>query len=373
MKLWSLEPAFGYNFPMRIGVPKEIKEMEGRVVLLPEAVAELRRSGHEVLVQAGAGAGSGYPDILYRKAGAELVRQARALYARSDLVVKVKEPLPAEYGYFRPGLRLFCYLHLAANPRLTRALSRARVDALAFETLVEAGTTPLLKPMSEIAGRLSVLVGAHFLQTGQGGKGVLLAPTEASDGARVAVVGGGSVGRAAAELAAQMGARVRVLDLRPDPLRAWAQAFPNIDLEPSTPTLLRAALAEVDLVVGAVYIPGAKAPQVLRRAMVQRMESGSVLVDVAVDQGGASETTRPTSHSHPVYRRYGVIHYAVPNMPALVSRTASQVLSRTVLPYLMKVAAIGDMEQLEADPLLRSAINIRGGEVMHPAVLATLK
>jgi alanine dehydrogenase len=355
-----------------IGVPKEIKDHEGRVVLLPEAVAELVRAGHRVLVQRGAGAGSGYPDALYRQAGAALVPQARALYAQSDLVVKVKEPLPKEYGYFRKGLRIFCYLHLAANPRLTRALCRSGVEALAFETLMEGGATPLLRPMSEIAGRLSVVVGAHFLQTDHGGKGVLLSPTDFSAGASVVVVGGGSVGRAAAEVAAGMGARVTVLDLKPAALIFWGKNFPAVKIDFSTPESVAQALRTADLVVGAVYVPGAKAPKVIRRAMVRRMEPGSVLVDVAVDQGGASETTRPTSHSHPVYRRYQVLHYAVPNMPALVSRTASQVLSRAALPYVVKVAALPDITQVAADPVLSGAINVRDGKVTHPAVRASL-
>ncbi|MFO1463401.1 MAG: alanine dehydrogenase [bacterium] len=357
---------------MRVGIPKEIKDHEGRVALLPEAVAQLVAAGHQVLVQRGAGAGSGHADSLYRRAGAELVAGARPLYARSEMVVKVKEPLPKEFGFFRPGLRIFCFLHLAANPGLVRALCKHRVTALAFETLVEGGTTPLLRPMSEIAGRLSVIVGAHYLQSNQGGRGVLLSPTDYSEGARVTIVGCGSVGRAAAEVAAEMGARVHALDLRPEPLAAWAARFSNLRLEASSPQVIAASLREADLAIGAIYIPGAKAPKVIRRAMVRRMEPGAVLVDVSVDQGGASETTRPTSHSQPVYRRYGVIHYAVPNMPALVSRTASQVLSRAVLPYVKRVAALEEVAQLEADPVLRGAINVRGGEVTNPAVLASL-
>lgn len=355
---------------MIVGIPKEIKDHEGRVALLPDAVAELVRAGHRVLVQRGAGAGSGYPDAEYRRAGAALAANARALYVGAQLVVKVKEPLPQEFSYFRPGLRLFCYLHLAANPRLVRALQKSRVEALAFETLMVGAATPLLRPMSEIAGRLSVVVGAHFLQTDQGGKGVLLSPTDFSEGASVVVVGGGSVGRAAAEVAAGMGARVTVLDLKPEALAFWARNFPAVKVEASSPEGVGRALRGADLVVGAVYIPGAKAPKVIRRAMVKRMEAGSVLVDVAVDQGGASETTRPTSHSHPVYRRYGVIHYAVANMPALVSRTASQVLSRVILPYVRQVAELERLEDLSANRVLKSAVNVAVGEILHPGVRA---
>lgn len=353
---------------MIIGVPKEIKDHEGRVALLPEAVAELACAGHRVLVQRGAGAGSGYPDALYRRAGAELVAGARSLYARAELVVKVKEPLPKEFAYFRPGLKIFCFLHLAANPRLLRALCRKSVTALAFETVIENGATPLLKPMSEIAGRLSVVVGAHYLQSQNGGKGVLLSPTDYSAGARVTVVGCGSVGRAAAETAAGMGAKVLALDLRPESLASWAARFSAIRLESSSAPAVAAALRDSDLVVGAVYIPGAKAPKVIQRAAVQRMEPGSVLVDVAVDQGGASETTRPTSHSHPIYRRYGVIHYAVPNMPAMVSRTAAQVLSTVLLPFVLKVASCEDVEALQADPVLSGALNVHAGRVVHPSL-----
>jgi len=373
MKLSITFPAGkGYNSFMIVGVPKEIKDHEGRVALLPDAVAALVSGGHRVLVQHRAGEGSGYPDALYRKAGAELVTTARSLYGASQMVVKVKEPLPAEYDYFRPDLRLFCYLHLAANPRLTRALVRSGVEALAFETLIEGRATPLLRPMSEIAGRLSVTIGAHFLQTDKGGKGVLLSPTDFSEGASVVVVGGGSVGRAAAEVAAGVGARVTVFDIRPEALRMWAKRFPSLRVEASSSKAIAEALKQADLAVGAVYVPGAKAPQVIRRAMVQRMEPGSVLVDVAVDQGGTSETTRPTSHSNPIYRRYGVIHYAVPNMPALVSRTASQVLSRVLLPYVLRVAEKKTTEEMQADSAIASSLNIIEGKISHPAVSASL-
>lgn len=357
---------------MIIGVPKEIKDHEGRVALLPDAVQALRRAGHRVLVQRGAGLGSGYADVLYRRAGAEILPNARTLYGKSELIVKVKEPLPKEFPLLRPGMRLFCYLHLAANHRLVRALQKSGVEALAFETLMLGGSTPLLKPMSEIAGRLSVVIGAHFLQTDQGGKGVLLSPTDFSEGASVVVVGGGNVGRAAAEVAAGMGARVTVLDLKPEGLAFWARNFPRLQVGPSTPDSVAKALRGADLAVGAVYLPGAKAPKVIRRAMVKRMEPGSVLVDVAVDQGGAAETTHPTSHSHPTYRRYGVIHYAVGNMPAVVSRSASQVLSRVLLPYVLQVAGIEKIEDIETDTVLSSSVNVARGQVLHPAVLASL-
>jgi alanine dehydrogenase len=348
-----------------IGVPREIKDREGRVALLPAAVARLRQRGHRVLVQNRAGIGAGYSDTDYRDAGAALVSSASSLWKGSELVVKVKEPLPSEYRFFRSGLRLFCYLHLAAAPALTRALQKTGVQALAFETLQQDRSTPLLKPMSEIAGRLSVTIGAHFLQSDRGGRGVLLSPTDFSEPASVVVVGGGNVGRAAAEAAAGLGARVTVFDSRPEPLWSWAGLHANLTLRKAAPARIAQALTQADLAVGAVYVPGARAPRVIRRAMVQGMPSGSVLVDVAVDQGGASETTRPTSHSRPVYRAYGVWHYAVPNMPALVSRTASQALSKVILPYVLRVAAAGDRKLL-ADPELSSAVNLWEGEIVHP-------
>jgi alanine dehydrogenase len=348
-----------------IGIPREIKDRESRVALLPSAVATLRRRGHRVLVQSRAGIGAGYSDADYRTAGAAIAPSAARLWRDAELVVKVKEPLPAEYRFFRRDLRLFCYLHLAAAPRLTRALERSGIQALAFETLVQDGRTPLLKPMSEIAGRLSVTIGAHFLQSDRGGRGVLLSPTDFSAPASVVVVGGGNVGRAAAEAAAGLGARVLVFDARPEALGKWAGRYSNLTLHLATPARIARALREADLAVGAVYVPGARAPRVIRRSMVKDMPLGSVLVDVAVDQGGAAETTRPTSHSRPVYRTYGVWHYAVPNMPALVSRTASQALSKVILPYVLGVANSKDRD-LPRDSRLSSAINLWEGEIVHP-------
>ncbi len=355
---------------MIIGIPKEIKEGEGRVSLLPAEVEQLVQGGNEVLIQREAGKGCGFSDSSYIKVGAQMVPTLAALYRKSELVVKVKEPLPNEYRYFHKNLTLFCYLHLAANPRLTKALVRSGVFALAFETLEEKGTTPLLKPMSQIAGRLSVTVGANYLMTDRGGKGVLLSPTTYSDPASVVIVGGGSVGRAAAEIAAGLGAKVTVFDLFPQNLIQWATSYKHINLAASIPSEVETALRRADLVIGAVYIPGAKAPQVIRESMVKKMEAGSVLVDVAVDQGGASETTKPTSLSHPVYRKHGVIHYAVPNMPALVGRTASQVLSRVVFPYVQQISK--SLSHISDDAILSTAINVKNGKIVHPKVRESL-
>ncbi|HCU23486.1 MAG TPA: alanine dehydrogenase [Deltaproteobacteria bacterium] len=357
---------------MIVGIPKEIKDQERRVALLPEAVARLTRAGIRLWVQEGAGVGVGCSDRLYREAGARLVKSARELYKGADMVVKVKEPLPEEYRFFRPGLRLFCFLHLAASPALAVALCRSDVTALAFETLIEKGTAPLLKPMSEIAGRLSLTIGAHYLRSDQGGKGILLSPTPYSPGARVAVIGGGTVGKAAAGLAAGLGAQVTLFDLQPEKLRDWAKNFPTLQLRPSRPALIASALRHADLAIGAVYIPGARAPRVIRTEMIRGMEPSSVWVDVAIDQGGSSETSRPTSLSHPVYRRYGVIHYAVPNMPALASRTASYALSRLLESYVKKLANLPE-SSLVKHPVFGTALNVSGGRVVHPSVRSALR
>lgn len=352
-----------------VGLPKEIKDHEERIALLPGAVRVLVRAGHRVLVQRGAGSGSGYPDADYQRAGAHIVNTAKSLYEISELVLKVKEPLPAEYPLLREGLLLFCYLHLAANPQLTRALQQKRVRAVGFETLLDRrGHTPLLSPMSEIAGRLSTLLGAQYLRTDSGGKGVLLSPTAQTLPGRVVVVGGGHVGRSAAEVAAGLGAEVEVFDINPKALASWARRHPRIKVRPSRSKGLQAAMARADLVVGAVYVPGAKTPQVIRRAMVRAMCKGSVLVDVAVDQGGASQTTRPTSITKPTYTQFGVIHSAIPNLPALVSRSASQALSKVLLPYVKAMAALKDVHKILTSPRFRGGANVWDGAIVHPKV-----
>ncbi len=361
-----------YDFGVIIGIPREIKDNEKRVALLPDAVAALVREDHQVFIQKGAGDGSDFPDREYLGAGARLLPNARALYRSSELIVKVKEPLPAEYPYFREGLKFFCYLHLAANRRLTRELMKKRVIALAFETLEdETGGTPLLRPMSEIAGRLSVTLGAHYLQKNYGGRGVLLSPTHFSPPGKVCVIGGGSVGRAAAEVAAGLGARVVVLDIQLAKLEAWAKSLPNLELLACSPESLALHLSDSDLVVAAVYVHGASAPKIITKAMVRGMPKGSVLMDVAVDQGGASETTRATSISQPIYLRYGIVHCAVPNLPALVSRTASQALNGAILPYVQRVAGLESLASLIRDPLLASALNVAEGRIVHSKVRAS--
>jgi alanine dehydrogenase len=354
---------------MILGIPKEIKAGETRVALLPDAVAVLVKAGHAVLVQRGAGVASGHPDSLYRRAGAKIVPTLGDIYRRAGLVVKVKEPLPQEYKFFRSDLILFCYLHLAANRHLARALLKAGVTALGFETLQDKnGKTPLLKPMSEIAGRLSAQLGAQFLRSDGSGKGILLSPTHDSPPGKVLVVGVGNVGRAAAEIAAGLGARVLALDRHLKPLRSWAKKFPNIHLQRFTTGALRRNIPKADLVIGAIYLAGARTPQLIRRDMVKSMARDSVLVDVAVDQGGAAETTRPTSILRPIYRKYGVIHCAIPNLPALVGRSASQALSSVILPYVRRAARLSDPSKIVVDAILRTALNTSGGKLLHPQV-----
>jgi alanine dehydrogenase len=358
---------------MILGLPKEVKSGETRVALLPDAVAALVKAGHRVLVQKNAGRASGYPDSLYRQAGATLVSTLREIYRRSQMVVKVKEPLPQEYKFFREGLILFCYLHLAANRPLAMALMKRGVIALGFETLQDKNRkTPLLKPMSEIAGRLSVQWGAQFLRSDGGGKGLLLSPTEHSPPGKVLVVGVGNVGRAAAEVAAGLGARVLALDRHLKPLKTWAKKFPNIHLQRFTSGALRRNLPKADLVIGAIYLPGARTPQLIRRDMVRAMTTNSVLFDVAVDQGGAAETTRPTSIPRPIYRKYGVIHCAIPNLPALVGRSASQALSTVILPYVRRAARLGSPQKFLGDSILKTSVNTGGGKLLHPQVRRAL-
>lgn len=352
---------------VKIGIPRELKDHETRVALTPEAVSRLAEAGHPVFVQRGAGILSGYPDRAYRRAGATLVASAREIYSRSDLVVKVKEPLPEEYARLRPGLALFCYLHLAANPALLRALLKNRVSALGFETLIDArGQTPLLQPMSEIAGRLSVLLGSQYLRSDLGGKGVLLSPTKGVAAGRVVIVGGGNVGRSAAESALGLGAEVTVFDLFPEKIKIKPFRSAKAEILKPEPRLLLERIRRADLLIGAIYTPGAKAARVIKNGMVQAMEKGSVFVDVAIDQGGSSETSRPTRIGSPVYLRHGVIHCAIPNLPSLAGRSATQALSSHILPYVARLAARLPREAWLEDPELLSAANVHQGKILHP-------
>ncbi len=355
---------------MIVGVPKEIKTREYRVGLTPAGVRTLAEDGHTVLVETGAGAGSGLGDDAYRGAGARIVASAAEIYADAELVVKVKEPLAAEYEKLRPGRILFTYLHLAPLPELTRALVEREVAGVAYETIALAdGTLPLLQPMSEIAGRMAVQVGAFYLQKENGGKGVLLSGAPGVRGARVVVLGGGTAGANAVRIAAGMGAEVSVLDIDPNRLEALDQRFGNrIRTLMSNSHTIEDEVLRADLLIGAVLIAGAKAPRLVERSLVARMEPGSVIVDVAVDQGGCVETTRPTTHDDPVYTVDGVVHYAVANMPGAVSRTSTFALTNRTLPYVRRIAAQGLAAAAEADPALRLGINTWRGQVCNEAV-----
>ncbi len=326
---------------MRIGIPKEIKPLEGRVALIPEACGDLVRDGHEVLVGEGAGVASGFPDAAYAAVGARVVTQPQDLYAAADLVVKVKEPWDEEPDWLRPGQRLFSFLHLAADPALVQRLLASGVTALAFETLEHRGGLPILAPMSEIAGRLAVQIGARLLHAPEGGKGLLL---------------GG--------LAAALGARVTVFDLDADKLRLMDQVGPQVtSLYPYRDSLDR-AVREADLLVGAVLIPGARAPHLVSRDQVAAMGAGSVVVDIAVDQGGCIETTRPTTYAAPTYLAEGVIHFGVTNMPGAVPRTASRALCASLFPWVLRLARA----DWPADPALAGAVNVDRGRLVLPAL-----
>ncbi len=356
---------------MRIGVPREIKDQEFRVGLSPAAVQVLCRDGHQVVLESGAGLGSGFSDEDYRAAGATLVPDAATAWDQ-DLVVKVKEPLAAEYPFLKPDRLLFTYLHLAACRDLTEALLASGITAIAYETVEDAqGRLPLLTPMSIIAGRLSVQFGARYLERQQGGRGVLLGGIPGVAPGRVTILGGGVVGTEAARMAIGLGAQVRILDVSVERLRQLEDLFGSrVELRYSTGAAIAELVPATDLLIGAVLVPGRRAPHLVSRELVAAMPSGSVIVDVAVDQGGCIETLRPTSHSRPTYEEAGVVHYGVPNMPGAVPWTATQALNNSTLPYVRQLAAQG-LRALEENPGLARGLNVRSGRLTHPAVQAT--
>lgn len=359
---------------MRIGLPRETKPEEYRVALTPDKVSELVRNGHTVLVERGTGEGSSFPDDAYAKAGARLTSSAAEVFGEADLVVKVKEPQPHEYELLRPGQVLFTYLHLAAYPEVAHALLRSGVIAIAYETVqLPDGSLPLLIPMSEIAGRMAPLLGAFYLQRPVGGKGRLLAGAPGTRPASVVVIGAGTAGTNAARVAASMGAQVILLDRNQERLRQAEMSIPGrLSTLFSTYASLGESVAQADVVVGAVLVPGARAPKVVTRAMVESMAPGSVIIDISVDQGGCVETTRRTSHHAPVYTHHGVIHYAVDNMPGAYPQTASSALSNAIFPYLLRLANWGVRRALEEDPALAKGVNIYRGHVTYPAVAEAL-
>jgi alanine dehydrogenase len=358
---------------MRIGVPRETKTMEYRVGLVPDAVRVLSRAGHEILVERGAGQGSGFSDESFAKAGAALVSREEA-WSRPELIVKVKEPQPDEVGYLRRGQVLFTYLHLAPNPTLARALLDSGVIGIAYETIQNPdGTFPVLAPMSEVAGRLAVQVGVGLLQRDRGGKGLLLGGVPGVMRGRVCVLGGGIVGINAVRVAHALGAEVDVLDIDLRRLTYLYDIFHGElnTLYASTAAIERSVVTS-DLLIGAVYVSGRRAPVLVPEEMVARMEPGSVIVDVAVDQGGCVETIHPTTHADPVYTVHGVIHYGVANMPGAVPRTATLALTNTTVPFIERIAGKGVEAAVRADPALALGANVWEGKLVHRGVAESL-
>jgi alanine dehydrogenase len=346
---------------MIIAVPKEIKEQENRVAVTPSAAYQLIKRGHRVLVEQNAGAGAGFPDSDYEAVGATIVSTHPEIFAQGEMIVKVKEPLPAEYAMLRRGQILFTYLHLAANRGLTEALVKSGVTALAYETVEVNRRLPLLEPMSEIAGRMSVLVGGYFLAKHAGGSGTLLGGVPGVLPGRVVVIGGGVAGINAARMATGLGADVTILEVDLERMRFLDITLHTAHTLYSNESHLMELLPNVDLLIGAVLVPGAKAPKLISRAMLRRMKPGSVLVDIAVDQGGCAETTRPTTHHAPVYTEEGVLHYCVANMPGAYARTATQALINVTHRYIELLADHGIAEACQRMPALASGINVMDG------------
>lgn len=361
---------------MIIGIPKEIKDNENRVANSPAGVQALTHAGHQVLVETNAGLGSGFTDEDYIAAGASIVSTAEEVWRRAEMIMKVKEPLPPEYDYFREGLILFTYLHLAAEPELTKALIEKKVIAIAYETIqLDNGALPLLTPMSEVAGRMSVQIGAQFLEKPHGGKGVLLGGVPGVPPGHVVIVGGGIVGTNAAKMAMGLGAQVTILDINADRLREIDDLFGGrIRTLMSNSYNIAEAVKQADLVVGAVLIPGARAPKLVTEEMVKEMSPGSVIVDVAIDQGGSIETSdRVTTHSNPTYVKHDVVHYSVANMPGAVPRTSTIALTNVTSPYAMQLANKGyEMAIAQNAPLARG-VNVIHGAVTFEAVANSLQ
>jgi len=355
---------------MIVGIPKEVKDNEARVAVTPAGVMALVDAGHTVLVETQAGVQSGFVDSEYQDAGAEIAGDAGQVWGKSELVVKVKEPVETEYALFHKGLVLFTFLHLAPSPDLTGRLLSSKAIGIAYETVRDRqGTLPLLTPMSEVAGRMSIQVGAAYLEKERGGRGILLGGAPGVLPAQVCIVGGGIVGSSAARIALGMGARVTVVDLNLNRLRQLDEIFGGrvCTLASNSYNLAQAA-SEADLLIGGVLIPGSKAPKIVTRAMVARMRKGAVIVDVAIDQGGCVETSRPTSHSNPSYTVDGVVHYCVTNMPGAVPHTSTLALTNATLPYVMRLAGLGAREALRQDAGLAEGLNTWLGALTHRGV-----
>ncbi len=358
---------------MIIGVPKEIKDHEYRVSVTPAGAAALHQHGHAVLIEPSAGHGSGFSDDEYRKAGAMVVGSAHEVFEKAELIMKVKEPLLSECALFRPGQVLFTYLHLAALPAVTTALMNNKVTAIAYETTEsQDGGLPMLKPMSEIAGRMSVQIGAHYLEKTYGGRGVLLGGVPGTESGRVVVLGAGVVGSSATRIAVGMGAQVTIINLDVERLRYLDDQYQGrIVTRAVSAAAVEEAVCSADLVIGAVLVPGIKAPKLVSRALVSKMKPGSVIVDVSVDQGGCIETTRPTTHSNPVYVVDGVVHYCVANMPGIVPRTSTDALTNATLPYVLRLASDGVDRAIGSDLGLAKGVNLKDGKVVHRGIAET--
>ena len=359
---------------MRIGVPKEIKTLEFRVGMTPAGVATLVDSGHEVFVEAGAGRGSSLPDDQFKAAGAHILDRAADVWERSEMIVKVKEPIAQEFEFFRPGQLLFTYLHLAAAQELGHELLKRKVNGVAYETIETAnGHLPLLTPMSAVAGRMAVQAGAIHLERKRGGKGILLGGVPGVRRGRVAIIGGGIVGANACRVAVGLGAQVTVLDINHATLAYLDDIYEGrIQTMHSDPLTIQDAVLEADLVIGAVLVAGARAPQLVTEAMVRKMEPASVIVDVSVDQGGCVETCRPTTHDDPTYEVHGVLHYCVTNMPGSVPRTSTFALTNATIHYVKRLADRGLVAAAQADPAIALGINTFEGSCPHPAVARSL-
>ncbi|MFS0726456.1 alanine dehydrogenase [Paenibacillus sp. 1P07SE] len=359
---------------MIIGIPREVMDNENRVSLAPSGAAELTRAGHRVMVERGAGEGSGYTDEHYAAAGASLAEGAAEVWGAAELIVKVKEPQPSEYGLFREGLLLFTYLHLAVEPKLALALMEKKVTAIAYETVSKDGALPLLTPMSEVAGRMAAQIGARLLEQQYGGKGILLGGVPGVKRGKVTIIGGGVVGMNAALIASGLGAQVVILEQSPDRIRQLQALFGRtVDTLMSDRESLEEHVAGADLAIGAVLVPGAKAPRLVDASIVKNMSPASVILDVAIDQGGIFETIdRKTSYTDPTYTRYGVVHYAVANMPGAVPRTSTMALTNATLPYVRLIAEQGIRGAVLASPPLAEGVNAAAGHLTHAAVARDL-
>jgi len=360
---------------MIIGVPREIKDNEYRVAIVPSGVKILKEKGHTVLVQSRAGTGSGISDEEYAAAGGVIVPSAEEIFQRSDILVKVKEPLPQEYALLRPGQILFTFLHLASNRDLTEALIRSGIVAIAYEAVqLSDGTLPILIPMSEIAGRMAPIVGSYYLQENRGGSGVLISGVPGVSPGKVTVLGAGTVGQNAARIAVGLGARVVVLDRDINRLKQIDDLFNGrITTISSNEQTIYKEVSSSDLVIGAVLIPGGRAPCLIKRDLISRMRKGSVIVDVSIDQGGCVETSRPTTHSNPVYEIDGIIHYCVVNMPGAYPRTSTFALCNVTLPYIIRLSELGWKEAVREDSALAKGLSIVEGKVVHQAVAAAFE